>query len=272
MCNCFISNFVSIHTIICVLNISRKLGFYERAMLICVFILCTLREKSLENGETGRSWKRVKGARGGVQGFLNDAVSLLTSAHSYIYPKGWHTWKRRGRIGVDVQLRLVSYTYILTQGGRLYRRGNNATGVPERFHYTASRGITSQDISPRSTPTGVKFRVTGPSRMKDEPSVWRPYTGEALPWATPLEGERFRDEQGRKLKQPTTLGQGIAMRRRKMADGLVAIANTKALFNNATGSNAVSDSCLFSLEATERDAWRTQQYATDVVYFQLFCS
>lgn len=69
----------------------------------------------------------------------------------------------------------------LRQGGRLYRRGNNATGVPERFHYTASRGIISRDISPRSAPTGVKFRAVDPPRMKDEPSVWRPHTGGASP-------------------------------------------------------------------------------------------
>lgn len=178
-----------------------------------------------------RSWK---GWRAHVVG-LGDFLMMLSRCWvgSLLYlssAKGWHTWKRRGRIDVDVQLRLVSYTYILTQGGKLYRRGNNATGVPGRFHYTASRGIISRDISPRSTPTGVKFRATGPPRMKDEPSVWRPHTGGASPWATPLEGERVWGEQERKLQQPTTLGQGIAMRRRKMADGLVAIANTKALF------------------------------------------
>lgn len=148
----------------------------------------------------------------------------------------------------------ISYTYFLTQGGRLYRWGNNATGVPERFHYTASRGIISRDISPRSTSTGVKFRATDPPRMKDEPFVWRPHTGGASPWATPLEGERVWGEQGRKLQQPTTLGQGIAPatengrwpRGDRKYEGAVLITLP------VTTGYTISDSCLFSLEAIER--------------------
>lgn len=241
-------------------------------MLVCVFILCTLREKSLENGETGRSWKGVKGERGGAQGFLNDAVSLLTSAHSYIYPPlRDDTHERGGGVSVStVQLRLVSYTYILTQGGRLYRRGNNATGVPERFHYTASRGIISRDISPRSTPMGVKFRATGPPRMKDEPSVWRPHTGGASPWATPLEGERFwrareeiaaTDHTGARDRHAATEN-GRWLRGDRKYEGAVLIT--------LPGNNGLRHFWLLpilSRSYRKSDAWRTQQYVTDVVYF-----
>lgn len=41
-------------------------------------------------------------------------------------------------------------------------RGDNSTGAPERFHYTASRGIISSDIS-LAVPAGFKFRTSDPS-------------------------------------------------------------------------------------------------------------
>lgn len=43
----------------------------------------------------------------------------------------------------------------------LYCRGDNSTGALERFHYTASRGIISSDIS-LAVPAGLKFRASDP--------------------------------------------------------------------------------------------------------------
>jgi len=164
--------------------------------LLYAFILCTLCERSIENGDRSVP-KRVRSPRGGARGFLNDAdVNSLLCLSS---TKGRHIWKRRGggRISVGVQLRLypVSCAYILKQGGRLYRRGNNATGVPERFHYTASRGIISRDISPRSTPRG--WNSVPPTRLAWEMNPL--YEVEHHPEQPPLEGERVCGKQGRKL-------------------------------------------------------------------------
>lgn len=131
-------------------------------IIVCAFISCTLREKSIENGDRSR---KVWGAHV-VE--LGDFLMMLTSVLSCVYPPPRDDTYERGEVGVSVpgvQLRLypVSCTYILKQGGRLYRRGNNATGVPERFHYTASRGIISRDISPRSTPRG--WNSVPPTRL-----------------------------------------------------------------------------------------------------------
>lgn len=143
---------------------------------------------------TGRSRKGWR-ARGFVM-VLGDFLMMLPLLTPVLLclssAKGRHTWIRRGRIGADVQLCPISCTYILTEGGKLYRWGNNATGVPERFHYTASRGIISRDISPRSTPRGW-------NSVPSTHLTWEmnPLCGDPLPEQHQSEQPLWRQSSGR---------------------------------------------------------------------------
>lgn len=80
----------------------------------------------------------------------------------------------------------ISHLYPCPAHPGLYCRGDNTTGVPERFHYTASRGIISSDIS-LAVPTGLEFRATDPPRVTDEPSAAAPSSRTSQPLPETME-------------------------------------------------------------------------------------
>lgn len=230
---------------------------------------------------TGRSRKgwRVRGFVMVLGDFLMMLPLLTPVLLCLSSAKGRHTWMRRGRIGADVQLCPISCTYILTEGGKLYRWGNNATGVPERFHYTASRGIISRDISPRSTPRGW-------NSVPSTHLTWEmnPLCGDPLPEQHQSEQPLWRQSsfgasKGGNCSNRPHWGKGSPCGDRKWPMALWRLQIRRCYFNNGTaraGYTVFCLACLFSLEAIEGTIRTpnsvTQRPLLSISSFILFCS
>ena len=112
--------------------------------------------------------------------------------------------KGEGRGGV--QAGCATYQPPISLSGLYCQGGYNSTGAPERFHYTASRGIISSDIS-LAVPAGLKFRTRDPppsARHRANPPALLPGDPQPLPETMEeIVGTLEGPARSRKMADPT---------------------------------------------------------------------